>query len=113
MSAEAIFEALGELDEGLIREGREIPARARRPRKTLLLEDCDLYLDAVLDAVEERFRPEGLYGYATSFGGYMFLKRLAKRAAARLSLCPPKPWPNTVRYRMALGSLQYSLHLML
>ncbi len=37
MSAEAIFEALGELDEGLIREGREIPHGNRRPRKMLLL----------------------------------------------------------------------------
>ena len=37
MSAEAIFEALGELDEGLIREGREAPLHGYRPRKMLLL----------------------------------------------------------------------------
>ncbi len=50
MSAEAIFEALGELDEGLIREGREIPRGNRRPRKMLLLAAVVALLAALLAA---------------------------------------------------------------
>ena len=36
MRAETIFEALGELDEGFVREGRRNPAWARRSRRVLL-----------------------------------------------------------------------------
>lgn len=43
-------------------------------RKKLTLADCDAYLDAVIRDTAEKYPSAGLYGYATSFGGYLFLK---------------------------------------
>ena len=44
----------------------------------LRLNDCMTYLGTVVDDVKERFRTEELYGCATSFGGYLFLKYIAE-----------------------------------
>lgn len=40
----------------------------------LRLEVCDHYLSVLLDYIRKRFRTEELYGTATSFGGYLYLK---------------------------------------
>ena len=40
----------------------------------LTLEACDLYLGLVLSHLKERYGAEQIQGYATSFGGYLFLK---------------------------------------
>ncbi len=68
MSAEAIFEALGELDEDLIRAGREIPARARRPRKTLLLAAVVALLAVLLAASALAFGKGPVNRYRTARG---------------------------------------------
>ena len=67
------------------------PAHGDDVRKKLKLEDCDTYLDLVIRDVQTRFGVGELYGYATSFGGYLFLKYISEhgnpfqRAAFR---CP-------------------------
>ena len=67
------------------------PCHGEDVRKTLRLEDCDAYLRLVLAQIRERFAPEQLYGYATSFGGYLFLKYISEHGSpfAKTALrCP-------------------------
>ncbi|MBO4888149.1 MAG: alpha/beta fold hydrolase [Firmicutes bacterium] len=50
------------------------PCHGADARKSLSLADCDQYLTQVLDYVQTAYHPEQLDAYATSFGGYLFLK---------------------------------------
>ena len=68
MSAEAIFEALGELDEGLIREGREAPLHGYRPRKMLLLAAVVALLAVLLAASAVAFGKGPASRYRTARG---------------------------------------------
>ena len=43
-------------------------------RKKLTLTDCDAYLGLVIKDTSEKYPDAALYAYATSFGGYLFLK---------------------------------------
>ena len=54
------------------------PCHGDDARKKLRLEDCDAYLRLMLAWAQERFDSPELYGYATSFGGYLFLKYLSE-----------------------------------
>ena len=54
------------------------PCHGEDARKNLQLTECDEYLGLVLSFVKEKYQPEEIYGYATSFGGYMFLKYAAE-----------------------------------
>ena len=54
------------------------PCHGDDARKNLLLSECDLYLTMVLEYVKKWFNTDELYGYATSFGGYLFLKYIAE-----------------------------------
>ena len=54
------------------------PCHGDDVRKTLTLPDCDAYLRLVLAHLEERFQPEETDAYATSFGGYLFLKYISE-----------------------------------
>ena len=54
------------------------PCHGSDARKTLTLEDCDRYLGIVLAYIRDTFRPERLDAYATSFGGYLFLKYISE-----------------------------------
>ncbi|MBQ6601897.1 MAG: alpha/beta fold hydrolase [Eubacterium sp.] len=53
------------------------PCHGQDARKTLTLEDCDTYLRLVIKHAGEELHAEELYGYATSFGGFLFLKYIA------------------------------------
>ena len=57
------------------------PCHGDDVRKTLRLEDCDAYLRLVLDHLRERFGTPELYAYATSFGGYLFLKYISEHGS--------------------------------
>ena len=57
------------------------PCHGEDVRKTLRLEDCDAYLRLVLAHIRERFDPAEIYGYATSFGGYLFLKYISEHGS--------------------------------
>lgn len=67
------------------------PCHGDDVRKTLRLEDCGKYLEEMLAYVKTSFLGAELYGCATSFGGYLFLKYISengnpfKRIALR---CP-------------------------
>ena len=54
------------------------PCHGDDVRKLLRLEDCDRYLGLVLAWLRERFPEAVFYAYATSFGGYLFLKYLSE-----------------------------------
>lgn len=50
------------------------PCHGDDVKKKLALADCDAYLSLVIGDAREKFPKAALYGYATSFGGYLFLK---------------------------------------
>ena len=50
------------------------PCHGDDARGKLKLDDCDRYLGEVIDYAKTRLQAEELYGCATSFGGYLFLK---------------------------------------
>ena len=52
------------------------PAHGDDVKKKLCLADCDAYLHLVVAHLHQKYRPEALYCYATSFGGYLTLKYL-------------------------------------
>ena len=51
-----------------------LPGNGDDVKKKLNLADCLEYLGLVAEFVGEKYAPEGLYCYATSFGGYLTLK---------------------------------------
>lgn len=75
------------------------PCHGDDARKHLLLSDCDAYLEQVILFVQNRYQPRQLWAMATSFGGYIFLRRLAREGNPfqRLSLrCPAVNFPQLV-----------------
>ena len=54
------------------------PCHGDDARKTLRLSDCDAYLSAVLSWIKARYPDAALFGHATSFGAYLFLKYLSE-----------------------------------
>ena len=57
------------------------PCHGDDVRKTLRLADCDTYLRLVLDHLRDRFSSPLVYAYATSFGGYLFLKYISEHGS--------------------------------
>ena len=53
------------------------PCHGDDVRKKLTLSDCMKYIELVTGYAEERFSPEAIFGYATSFGSYLLLKYIA------------------------------------
>ena len=51
-----------------------LPGHGDDVKKKLNLADCCEYIALVAEFVGEKYAPEGLYCYATSFGGYLTLK---------------------------------------
>ena len=54
------------------------PAHGDDFKKKLTLADCDRYLALVLEELTTKFAVEELYGYAVSFGAYLFLKYVSE-----------------------------------
>ena len=54
-----------------------LPCHGDDVRKTLILNDCFEYIGIVLNYLKEKFETDEIFGYATSFGGYLFLKYIA------------------------------------
>ncbi len=54
------------------------PCHGDDVRKTLRLEDCSRYLRLVVSHIQTRFDSPRLCAYATSFGGYLFLKYMSE-----------------------------------
>ena len=53
------------------------PCHGDDVRQKLQLDDCMTYLDLVISYVRNNLNVEKIYSYATSFGGYLFLKYIA------------------------------------
>ena len=67
------------------------PCHGDDVRRKLRLSDCDGYLTAVIEDIRERYGDPRLFGYATSFGAFLFLKYLLEHGDpfCRLALrCP-------------------------
>ena len=47
----------------------------------LRLSVCDRYLSVMLDYIRSRFKTDEIYGCATSFGGYLFLKYISEHGS--------------------------------
>ncbi len=54
------------------------PCHGDDARKTLRLEECDVYLGAILKWLNARWPDAAVFAYATSFGGYLFLKYISE-----------------------------------
>ena len=54
------------------------PAHGDDVKKKLVLDDCDTYLDLVVQEVRAKYGVRELYAYATSFGGYLVLKYISE-----------------------------------
>ena len=54
------------------------PCHGDDARKNLLLSECDTYLTLVIEYVKRVFGAKEIYAYATSFGGFLFLKYIAE-----------------------------------
>ena len=70
------------------------PSHGDDVKKKLTLSDCDAYLSFVVGHVKEKYRPEKLFCYATSFGGYLTLKYVAEHGSPfrKIALrCPAVP----------------------
>ncbi len=68
MRAEAIFEALGELDEGLVREGRRAPSWTLRSRRVLLRSAVVALLALLLATAAVAFGKGNVYRYRSARG---------------------------------------------
>lgn len=77
------------------------PCHGDDARKKLLLEDCDAYLRCVIDYVRGQYPQARLLAYATSFGGYLFLKYMAEHGdpfAMTALRCPAIPMHETMMH---------------
>lgn len=84
------------------------PCHGDDARKSLLLSECDAYLDQVINYVQKRYQPRQFWAMATSFGGYVFLRRLVRAGNPfqKLALrCPAVNFP-TLLERDVLSPLE-------
>lgn len=54
------------------------PCHGEDGRKKLTLEDCDQYITLLVDYIRTQMKIDDICLYATSFGGYLFLKYLSE-----------------------------------
>lgn len=70
------------------------PCHGDDVKKKLVLADCSTYIDLIRKYASEQFGDPKLYVYATSFGGYLFLKYIQERddPFVKIALrCPAVP----------------------
>ena len=81
----------------------DLPCHGDDGRKKLLLEDCDLYIRLVTEYARKELQAERISVYATSFGGYLFLKYIHDHGNPfdRIALrCPAIPMDQVIRKNM-------------
>jgi hypothetical protein len=54
------------------------PGHGDDGQEVVSLSTCDKYIDALIEYIKETFAPEIIDVYATSFGGYLFLRYIAE-----------------------------------
>ena len=67
------------------------PCHGDDVRKKLTLGDCDTYLDLLIRDTVRKYPEAGLYGYATSFGGYLFMKYIHDHGSPFLKIALRSP----------------------
>ena len=77
-SAEKLAKRLISKNKGVALITFNWPCHGDDVRKTLRLEDCDTYLTEMLAHVASAYPGAALFGSATSFGGYLFLKYVSE-----------------------------------
>ena len=80
-AAEKFAERLLNKHKGCAVVAFNLPCHGDDVKKKLLLADCDAYLGLVIGYLQEKYQPEGLYAYATSFGGYLTLNYIAEHGS--------------------------------
>jgi hypothetical protein len=77
--------AAGRFAEHILKKYKDIaiitfnlPCHGDDVRKTLLLDDCNTYINLVVSYAKSRFGTDEIYSYATSFGGYLILKYISE-----------------------------------
>ncbi len=82
------------------------PCHGDDVKKKLTLDDCGAYLGLVIGDAREKFPEAALYGYATSFGGYLFLKYIHDHGSPfeKTALRCPAVWMYDVLTRTIMKS---------
>ncbi len=70
------------------------PCHGDDVRKTLRLGDCEEYLRIMIEWIGETYKGAELYGCATSFGGYLFLKYVSEDGDPFRKICLRCPAVN-------------------
>ncbi len=86
-SAEKLAKRLISKNKGVALVIFNWPCHGEDVRKTLRLEDCGAYLKEMIAYVRNAFPGAELYGSATSFGGYLFLKYASENGFPFKKLC--------------------------
>ena len=79
------------------------PCHGDDVRKKLRLSDCDGYLTAVIEDIQERYTDPALYAYATSFGAFLFLKYISEHGSPFVKMA--FRCPAVDMYRVLTGSI--------
>lgn len=77
------------------------PCHGDDVKKKLSLVDCDAYITRVTEYVKEQLKPDSLFVYANSFGGYQILKYISEHGNPFLKLALRCPAVNM--YTVASG----------
>ncbi|MBR3383201.1 MAG: alpha/beta hydrolase [Clostridia bacterium] len=82
------------------------PCHGSDVRKTLRLEDCEKYLDEMIAYAKTAYPNAELFGSATSFGGYLYLKHISEKGCPfkKVALrCPAVPMYEVITETIASG----------
>ncbi len=88
------------------------PCHGNDALKRLRLRDCDAYLSIVTQYIQNTLSAREIYGFATSFGGYLFLKYISEHGSpfAKLALrCPVIDMYDILVGRIMTGENRESL----
>ena len=81
----------------------DLPCHGSDVRKTLRLDDCDLYVDEMIAHIKASYPSAELYGCGTSFGGYLLLKHISEKGSPFKKLCLRCPAVNM--YEVITGTI--------
>ncbi len=88
------------------------PCHGNDVMRNLKLSDCDTYLTIVTDYLKHALSAKELYGYATSFGGYLFLKYISEHGSPFIKMalrCPVIDLYNVLVNRIMTSENRESL----
>ena len=84
----------------------DLPCHGDDAKGKLTLDDCMKYIGIMSDHAKKEFRTDELYGCATSFGGYLFLRYIAQNGSPFIKLalrCPAVPMYDVLTKTIMTG----------